>query len=425
MVWSGRSLVLCERALAQCVVQHERHRSARRPVSRVRISLSKYEIQERGEDETHDDRRCDGSVKAEAFAFDDDVTGQPAEPEFFCENERAADDEQDGAEEQKRAADLTHLPGLPRRSLPGSTKGLLFVVRVGFASVVLITVACAGRSISGDDGAGSGDDTGGSAGTTGGLGGTVTNGGRGGKATTGGAVAPGGVTASGGTSTGGSGGTAGICTLSLDIGTCEAAIHAYAYDVETGLCLPFYYGGCDGNPNRFETAEECYAACDGARVDGPAYCENSAECERVSTACCGCASTSFQAVVGVQREHVGVIQATKCATIDCDACAVDPAFAWFGASCRANHCVAWDAREEDLTLCMTDADCHLRNGFGCCEACEAGLQPVAVNSSFVQRWVCPDGQPPCPSCPNGGPVYPENAFAVCVNSRCWVALDDP
>jgi hypothetical protein len=118
-----------------------------------------------------------------------------------------------------------------------------------------------------------------------------------------------------------------------------------------------------------------------------------------------------------------IIEATKCAAVDCDACAFTSGLEWFGASCRENHCVAWDAREEELTLCMTDADCQLRNGLGCCEACEPGAATIAVNASLVPLWVCPDGQPPCPSCPNGGPTYPGFAFAACVNSRCAVYLE--
>jgi hypothetical protein len=314
------------------------------------------------------------------------------------------------------------------------------MVRAGSRSVVvLIVVACAGKSISTDEGAAGsgGDDTGGSAGMTGGFSGTVTAGGVGGTSTTGGlggTVAAGGTPSIGGRAAGGRGGitgggtgaTAGRCTLPPDPGPCDAAIRAYAFDAETRLCLPYIFGGCEGNPNHFDTIEECYAVCEDPDGGGPAYCESSAECAPVSTGCCGCTAASLETVVGVNRENLGIIEATKCATVDCEACTVDPAFAWFGASCRSNRCVAWDARAEDLTLCMTDADCQLRNGFGCCEACEArALQLIAVNSSFAPQWVCPDGQPPCPSCPDGDPAYPQNAFAACINSRCAVVLDDP
>jgi len=31
----------------------------------------------------------------------------------------------------------------------------------------------------------------------------------------------------------------------------------------SGDCEPFYYGGCEGNNNRFESADECEAECNG------------------------------------------------------------------------------------------------------------------------------------------------------------------
>ncbi|KAH6925176.1 hypothetical protein HPB50_001480 [Hyalomma asiaticum] len=33
------------------------------------------------------------------------------------------------------------------------------------------------------------------------------------------------------------------------------------YNVETGQCEEFYYGGCSGNANRFETKELCEETC--------------------------------------------------------------------------------------------------------------------------------------------------------------------
>ena len=31
----------------------------------------------------------------------------------------------------------------------------------------------------------------------------------------------------------------------------------------SGDCEPFYYGGCEGNDNSFESADECEAECSG------------------------------------------------------------------------------------------------------------------------------------------------------------------
>lgn len=33
------------------------------------------------------------------------------------------------------------------------------------------------------------------------------------------------------------------------------------YDTERGRCLPFAYGGCGGNDNRFNTEAECTGIC--------------------------------------------------------------------------------------------------------------------------------------------------------------------
>src|SRR5688572_5707659 len=235
------------------------------------------------------------------------------------------------------------------------------MVRVTVGSVIaLVAFACAGRSVSGDGS--NGDGTDGSAGETGGLGGTMTVGGRGGTTSTGGfggtvgmgaAPAMGGKASGGrgGTFSGGRGGSAGtagvvdtICALPPDPGPCEGYARAYAFDTETGLCLPFIYGGCEGNANNFETAEDCYRACDRAGIEGKAYCDASVECGRINTECCACTGFAFDTVVGVNREHASVISDTKCTGIECDECVVDSTYAWFGASCRENYCVAWDAR---------------------------------------------------------------------------------
>ncbi|KHN72399.1 Uncharacterized protein ZC84.1 [Toxocara canis] len=41
----------------------------------------------------------------------------------------------------------------------------------------------------------------------------------------------------------------------------------FYYDGRAGLCQPFYYVGCGGTKNRFESAEKCKSACGGARDD--------------------------------------------------------------------------------------------------------------------------------------------------------------
>ncbi|XP_022911513.1 papilin isoform X2 [Onthophagus taurus] len=52
-----------------------------------------------------------------------------------------------------------------------------------------------------------------------------------------------------------------VCSLPKDVGPCRALLPKFFFDTSIGQCAPFYYGGCEGNGNRFSTAEECQAIC--------------------------------------------------------------------------------------------------------------------------------------------------------------------
>lgn len=52
-----------------------------------------------------------------------------------------------------------------------------------------------------------------------------------------------------------------ICTLRRVTGPCRAAIPKWGYDPRSRGCVEFIYGGCCGNPNRFDTKEECELVC--------------------------------------------------------------------------------------------------------------------------------------------------------------------
>ncbi|RWS25802.1 hypothetical protein B4U80_05455 [Leptotrombidium deliense] len=42
---------------------------------------------------------------------------------------------------------------------------------------------------------------------------------------------------------------------------CRAAISRWSYNQRTRTCEYFRYGGCNGNHNNFESAEQCMAIC--------------------------------------------------------------------------------------------------------------------------------------------------------------------
>ncbi|KAF4106106.1 hypothetical protein G5714_013768 [Onychostoma macrolepis] len=60
-----------------------------------------------------------------------------------------------------------------------------------------------------------------------------------------------------------------ICQLKLDAGTCSNYSVKWYYDVSSGQCVQFWYGGCDGNSNRFNTQEDCEIRCLRARKVSP------------------------------------------------------------------------------------------------------------------------------------------------------------
>ncbi|GCB67867.1 hypothetical protein scyTo_0005216 [Scyliorhinus torazame] len=57
-----------------------------------------------------------------------------------------------------------------------------------------------------------------------------------------------------------------ICELQRDEGNCRNFSLKWYYDVKTKLCTRFWYGGCNGNKNRFNTQDECSKTCAEGRI---------------------------------------------------------------------------------------------------------------------------------------------------------------
>nr|UMA83699.1 conotoxin precursor conkunitzin [Conus judaeus] len=52
-----------------------------------------------------------------------------------------------------------------------------------------------------------------------------------------------------------------LCSLPKVVGPCRALIPRFYFNSTQLECLPFAYGGCDGNDNNFETYSDCQASC--------------------------------------------------------------------------------------------------------------------------------------------------------------------
>ena len=51
------------------------------------------------------------------------------------------------------------------------------------------------------------------------------------------------------------------CRLSLDPGPCFGKFMKFYFNTNEQKCKAFFYGGCYGNANQFQTVEECEFVC--------------------------------------------------------------------------------------------------------------------------------------------------------------------
>ncbi|MRG91131.1 BPTI/Kunitz domain-containing protein [Polyangium spumosum] len=52
-----------------------------------------------------------------------------------------------------------------------------------------------------------------------------------------------------------------ICRQPIVTGPCRAAFQRFAYNAAVGRCVPFTYGGCQGNENNFRSMRDCVNTC--------------------------------------------------------------------------------------------------------------------------------------------------------------------
>ncbi|XP_062385283.1 tissue factor pathway inhibitor 2 [Sardina pilchardus] len=52
-----------------------------------------------------------------------------------------------------------------------------------------------------------------------------------------------------------------ICRFPVDVGRCRALHKKYFFNMTTMQCEMFFYGGCDGNENRFNSMDSCLEYC--------------------------------------------------------------------------------------------------------------------------------------------------------------------
>jgi len=129
-----------------------------------------------------------------------------------------------------------------------------------------------------------------------------------------------------------------VCTLAVEVGPCRALIPRWFFNTATDRCERFFYGGCAGNANNFQTLDECESACRPSRdcrrnadcADGdfcarpPGECDSVGQCKSRPQECdtsvrpvCGCDGKNYlnevvAAAAGVSVAHLGRCEDRPC-----------------------------------------------------------------------------------------------------------------
>jgi len=210
--------------------------------------------------------------------------------------------------------------------------------------------------------------------------------------------------------------------MPVDPGACDALVPSYWFDASTGVCMPFTYGGCEGNFNRFGTMEECYAACGGRGDRDDAACDRSADCMpyRLAEPCC---SLDVRQFVGIARSRTSEFSCND-PTLGCTLCAADCAYVppdgYIGATCTSGHCIPFDVRPLGGISCVDERDCYPRYGVECCATCPMNQYPsklVALSNRIeLDPIACGENLHCLDPCGYSG------INAVCVSGQCEVRV---
>lgn len=73
------------------------------------------------------------------------------------------------------------------------------------------------------------------------------------------------------------------CALPQEAGNCTEKRPAWAFSSTENRCVPFYYTGCGGNDNRFDSERACGEACPAAHGESAGGDALQANPERVSS----------------------------------------------------------------------------------------------------------------------------------------------
>ena len=52
-----------------------------------------------------------------------------------------------------------------------------------------------------------------------------------------------------------------ICKQETEVGPCDGKFPRWFYNIHERVCDLFFYGGCDGNENRFISKDDCEEMC--------------------------------------------------------------------------------------------------------------------------------------------------------------------